>query len=95
MLFRETKDWKNFLSLEDEKQLNEILNKVAAYRGAYKNSPDTKMAQIWCALLNSKKENKMIHERLNRIETVFEAIHKTIQKQEQDRLDLIRSLEKF
>ena len=95
MLLKRTNDWKEFLSYQDEERLNEILKKVAKYRGAYKNADDVKMAQLWCAMLELKKENLILLKRLNRISFLMDGMFDRFRKQEEEDREMIRSLERF
>jgi hypothetical protein len=95
MFFNATKDWKQYLSAEDEEKLNEILIKVAKYRGAYKNADDVKVAQLWCTILELRKENLILQSKMKKIEDVFEAMFEKVRKQEREREELAKSLERF
>lgn len=95
MLFRTADDWKQLLSLDDEEKLNEILRKVSKHRGAYKFSDEVKVSQLWCAILELKKENVLLQKRLNSVEDVFDVVFEKQRKREQEARDLVRSLERF
>jgi hypothetical protein len=95
MFFNAKKDWKQYLSAEDEEKLNEILIKVAKHRGAYKNADDVKVAQLWCTILELRKENLILQSKMKKIEDVFEAMFEKVRKQEREREELAKSLEKF
>jgi len=95
MLFNGTKDWKQYLSLEDEERMNELLRKISKYRGAYKNASDIKIAQLWCALLETRKENKVLLKKIQRTERFFSAMFEIQRKNEEEERELLASLEKF
>lgn len=95
MLFTSTKDWKQYLTAEDEERLNEILRKVSKYRGAYKNSDEIKIAQLWCTILDLRKENAFLHKKIDRLEDLLEGMFSKIRKEERDKMTLKESLEKF
>ena len=95
MFFAAKKDWKQFLSAEDEERLNEVLRKVAKYRGAYKNADDVKVAQLWCTILEMRKESLILQSKLRKIEEVFDAMFEKVRKQEREREALAKSLERF
>lgn len=95
MLLQRKKDWKEFLSAEDEEKLNDVLKKIAKYRGAYQNAEEVKNAQLWCALLEVYKENKLLQKRLWTLEDLLDGMFDKIRKQERERIDLAKSLEKF
>lgn len=95
MLFAPSKDWKQYLSSDDEKKLNEILNKIAKYKGAYRNSEDVKISQLWSAVLELSKGNDALQKRVQNLEDLLEGMFEKVRKQERDRIDLTKSLEKF
>jgi len=95
MLFRTASDWKQLLSIEDEENLNAIIKKVAKYRGAYRNSDEVKMSQIWCAILELMKHNIVLQKRLNIMEDIFEAIYDKQRKRELEDRAILRSLDRF
>ncbi|MBI5347193.1 MAG: hypothetical protein HZB66_01140 [Candidatus Aenigmarchaeota archaeon] len=95
MLFNTAKNWKEFLSPRDEERLNMILNQIARHRGAYKNSDEIKIAQIWCAILETKKENALLYKKVRRLEMVLEAALQRISDEEKEKRDIIENLEGF
>ncbi len=95
MLLKSTRDWKEFLAPEDEEKLNEFLKKVAKQRSAYKNADDVKIAQLWSAMLELRKENLILQKRLNEMEDIFQAIHERMKRRHEEKEELIKSLEKF
>lgn len=95
MLFSPSKDWKQYLSSDDEKKLNAILNKIAKYKGAYRYSEDVKISQLWSAVLELSKENDALQKRVQNLEDLLEGMFEKVRKQERDRIDLTKSLEKF
>jgi len=95
MLFKVSDDWKQLLSQEDEAKLNEILKRTAKYRGAYRSAHDVKTAQLWTAILELRKENQALLNRLKKMEFVFDGMRDRIRQQEQAERELIESLEKF
>lgn len=95
MLFKAEKDWKQFLSPEDEERLNDILKRVAKYRGAYKNADEVKAAQMWSAILELFKQNLVLQRRLNEIEDIFNSIATRLRRKEEEKKELLDSLERF
>ncbi|MBI2579462.1 MAG: hypothetical protein HYW27_00995 [Candidatus Aenigmarchaeota archaeon] len=95
MLFKQDDNWKKYLGMEDEEHLNDLLRKSSRHRGAYKNSDDVKMAQMWCAMLEMRKENIILQKRLRRMEEFFDSILEKHRKHEREKLELVESLEKF
>lgn len=95
MLFRVEKDWKQLLVPEDEERLNEILRNIAKHRGAYRNASDVRSAQLWCVVLELRKEIAFLHRRLKKIEYLFEGMIERVMKREEEKVSLIESLDKF
>jgi hypothetical protein len=95
MLFKVSDDWKQLLTPEDEARLNDILKRVSKYRGAYKNSSDIKNAQLWAAILELRKENQALLNRLKKMEFVIDGMKERVRQQDADEKELIESLEKF
>ena len=95
MFFNAAKDWKQFLTLDDENKLNEILRTTSRYRGAYKNADDVKLAQLWCSVLEMKKDNLALQERVARIEDILNGMIERVKKQEEGKKKIVESLEKF
>ena len=95
MLFKVSDDWKQFLSQEDEARLNELLRRIGKYRGAYKNAHDIKIAQLWTAILDMRKENQALLNRLKKTEFILDGMRDRVRQQDQAERELIESLEKF
>lgn len=89
------KDWKQFLNVDDEKILNDFITKTLKHRGAYKNSQDVKSAQLWCAILEIRKENLILQKKVQDYEQMFEAMFDKMKKKDEERTDLAKSLEQF
>ena len=92
MMINATKNWKKFLNLDDEMILNELLMKAARNRGAYRNSDDVKISQLWCSMIEMKKEMSAMDDRLRRIESMLGGI---IQKNKEDEDRLLKTLRNF
>jgi hypothetical protein len=88
-------DWKEFLTPSDEEKMNEILNRLKKYRGAYKNSSDMKTAQLWAAILELTKTQENVNKRLSEIEDVFETAFERMWIKQKRSRDLHKSLETF
>jgi hypothetical protein len=95
MLFNVSDDWKQLLSPEDEARLNEILKRVSKYRGAYKNAHDVKNAQLWAAVLELRKENQALLNRLKKTEFILDGMRERVRQQDAAERELLESLEKF
>ncbi len=95
MLFKTSNDWKQFLSIEDEELLNDLLKKIMKYRGAYKNAEDVKSSQMWCAILELKKENLMLKRKIESVDSFLEFLNDYSKRKDKDKEELLRSLDKF
>ncbi|MBI2075626.1 MAG: hypothetical protein HYT72_00065 [Candidatus Aenigmarchaeota archaeon] len=95
MLFSPSKDWKQYLTADDEKRMNEVLNKIAKHKGAYRSADDIKISQLWCAVLELAKENAALQKRVQSLEDLLEGMFEKVRKQERERIELTKSLEKF
>jgi predicted nuclease with TOPRIM domain len=95
VFFTPQKDWKQFLSIDDENRLNDILKKVSKHRGAYRNAPEIKFAQIWCSMLELRKENLLLQDRLEKLEDILGGMFDRIKRQEAEKDRLIESLKRF
>ena len=94
MLFKIVDDWKQMLPPEDETRMNTMLRNIAKHRPAYRSSKDVKTAQLWCALLEMRKENQLLLKKVKRLEYIFEGLAERM-KQDNDEKQIIESLEKF
>lgn len=95
MLFKVEKDWKQFLSPEDEEKLNDILKRAAKHRGSYKNAPEIKVAQLWAAVLELYKQNLILQKRVDEVNEIFESISSRLKKKVEEKKELLDSLERF
>lgn len=53
---QEAKDWKEFMSEDDKEVLNSVIHMSKRHKGAYMNADEARVAQLWCALLEMKRE---------------------------------------
>lgn len=67
-------DWKDLLPRKEQEMLAEILDSTKDYRAAYMQADDVKVAQLWTALIEFKKECHEIKDMLERVATPFRAI---------------------
>lgn len=74
MLLRKEEDWKDFLSEEAKQALAELLEKTKKHRGAYTQADDVKVAQLWAALVELRKEIAEYTDLVKRIQEPFKAI---------------------
>ena len=92
MIFKTDKNWKEYLSVDDEEKMNDLLKKIARYRGAYKNAEDIKIAQLWCAVLEIRKENLNLNVRLKRIESMLDSLISRDYKEKETLLESLKQL---
>lgn len=95
MMFDKPKDWKQYLTPEDESRLNEILKRLSKHRGAYQNSDDIKSSQMWCAILELRKENAALLKRLEKIEFMISGFTERLRKIDEEEREILRSLDTF
>lgn len=90
-MFHEKTEWKTLLGSEDEERLNELIRSTAKHREAYSKAENIKIAQLWCALLELKKQQEELEARLSRLEDIF----RTAGERMRERQAIRESLEKF
>jgi hypothetical protein len=74
MMFEDEKDWKECLAEEDQAVLAEIFEHTKRHKCAYCGAEDVKVAQIWCALLEFKKEFDILKAQMTQVRMPFQAI---------------------
>ena len=95
MLLKTEKNWKTLLTPEDEQKLNGLLEQIKKHRAAYLSADDVKLGQLWCALLEAKKENVMLDARVKRLEFILNGMLTRAQTVERSAGKLMESLAKF
>src|SRR3989338_3794687 len=95
MLFRIDRNWKKRLSSEDESKLNDLIERSSVHRSAYLVAEDVEIAQLWCALVEMKKETSGIRERISKIEYLLEGFTSRAVSMESGKRDVIESHERF
>jgi|UniRef100_A0A7C5UW39 hypothetical protein len=73
-MFNNEKDWKECLNEEDKKVLEELITATKKHKCAYSQADDVKVAQLWCALVEMKKELDSTKAMLGKVEEPFKAI---------------------
>jgi hypothetical protein len=73
-MFNDKNDWKECLNEEDKKILEELITVVKRHKCAYSQADDVKVAQLWCALVELKKELDSTKAMLGKLEEPFKAI---------------------
>lgn len=67
-------DWKDFLNEDAKEVLAEILENIKKHRCAYSCADDVKVAQLWTAIIEIKKELEETNKMLRKVEAPFRAI---------------------
>jgi len=70
----ENSDWKDFLAPEAQKTLADLLNAAKRHKGAYMQAEDVKVAQLWAALVELKKQLDEMQKLQVKTEEPFRAI---------------------
>ncbi len=74
-LFRKKKeDWKDNLSDEDRQVMSQIFDSTKKHRYAYNSADDVKVAQLWTALVELKKELQKTNELLGKVQEPWKDI---------------------
>ena len=74
VLFRKKEDWKNNLDDESKQMLSALLDSTKKHRYAYNSAEDVKVAQLWTALVEVKKEMQKMNEMLGKVQEPWKAI---------------------
>lgn len=73
-LFGKKEDWKNNLNEEDKQILSSLLDSTKKHRLAYNSADDVKVAQLWAALVEMKKELDKTNGLLGKLQEPWKAI---------------------
>ncbi len=93
MLNKNKEDWKNFLGPEARNMLANILNKTKRHKGAYIQSEDVKIAQLWCALVEMQKKMDKMQKIQVKLEKPFQSIVEVGEKKKRKAIeDIIRGI---
>lgn len=74
VLFEKEEDWKDFLAPDIQQELADMFERTKRHKGAYMQSSDVKVAQLWCALVEMKKEIEELKGAVERVSAPFKAI---------------------
>lgn len=91
MIFKEKEDWKNYLNEKDKEILAELLTSAKKHRSAYFQADDVKIAQLWTALIELKKDIDEIKSILGKVKAPFEAIVKVGEEEKRKAIERIIS----
>lgn len=70
----EKEEWKNFLTDESREVLEGLLYLTKRHKGAYVQSDDPKVAQLWSALIEMKKQMDEMKETIGRLKEPWVSI---------------------
>ena len=73
-MFENKEDWKEFLCDDAKGTLSDVFETTKKHRGAYMQADDVKNAQLWCAIVELKKQIMVMSEMLRKVEEPFRAI---------------------
>jgi len=73
-MFDEKTDWKECLSEEDQAVLAELFDITKRHKCAYCSAEDVKVAQLWCALMEFRKDFSELKKSVEKLTSPFEAI---------------------
>lgn len=73
-MFGKGKDWKDNLSDEAQSILADLLESTKKHRVGYSSADDIKIAQLWSALIEIKKQLEENYALLKKVEMPFRAI---------------------
>jgi len=67
-------DWKDLLPRKEQELLAELLDSTKDFKAAYMQADDVKVAQLWTALIEFKKECHEMKEMMEKVVMPFKAI---------------------
>lgn len=68
------KDWKECLCDDDKQVLSILLDSTKKYRCAYTHAEDLKVAQLWTALIELRKELDKLNELLEKLQEPWKVV---------------------
>ncbi len=95
MFLKTESNWKKKLAPEDENRLNELLERTSMHRPAYNMAEEVKAAQLWCALVEMRKENAHLKDRLGKLEYLLDGFVSRVHSIESEKKAVIESHERF
>ncbi|MBI2547459.1 MAG: hypothetical protein HYW23_03365 [Candidatus Aenigmarchaeota archaeon] len=73
-LIKKKADWKDNLNDEDKPVMNQIIDSTKKHRYAYTSADDPKIAQLWTAIIELKKEMNKTQDMLGKLKEPWSAI---------------------
>jgi len=74
MFNNKIEDWKDCLREDEKETLQKLLDGTKKFKCAFSKADDVKVAQLWCALLEIKREIDEIKGMLAKVEEPFKTI---------------------
>jgi hypothetical protein len=74
MVFEEEQDWKELLAKDAQQVLAELLERTKDHKAAYMQAEDVKVAQLWTALVEMRKDMACYEQLIERVVGPFKAI---------------------
>ena len=74
MVFEEEQDWKELLARDAQQVLAELLDRAKDHKAAYMQAEDVKVAQLWAALVEMKKDMACYETLIEKLVAPFRAI---------------------
>jgi cell pole-organizing protein PopZ len=68
------KDWKEFLAEADREILAQLLESTKKHKCAFMQAEDVKVAQLWCALVEMRKQMVELEQLVGKVAEPFKAI---------------------
>jgi hypothetical protein len=68
------KDWKELLTESDQEILAQLLDSTKKHKCAFMHGEDVKVAQLWCALMEMRREMNKLGEIVTKVEGPFLSI---------------------
>lgn len=88
-MFSRKQEWTECLGKEDRDILKKLVEKTSKHRCAYLSADDVKVAQLWLALLEMKKE---LDEKIALLDKVIEPFKKIVELGEIEKKKAIKKL---
>ncbi|MEM5766135.1 MAG: hypothetical protein QW423_00635 [Candidatus Aenigmatarchaeota archaeon] len=70
----EERDWKDYLNESDKQILAQLLDSTKRQKCAFMQAEDVKVAQLWCALVEMKKQMMELEQLVEKIAEPFRTI---------------------
>ncbi|MDI6806691.1 MAG: hypothetical protein QMD14_02655 [Candidatus Aenigmarchaeota archaeon] len=74
ILFKKNEDWKSLLREDAKILLSEVFDATRMHRAAYTSTPEVKFAQLWCALIEVRREIKRLNETIGKLENSLQSV---------------------